>query len=642
MSAIAGLLHMDKEPVNKDHYKTIMKELERFPANDIQVWSKDHIFLGCHAQWITPESVYEQLPFYENESDLAITADAIIDNREELFEKLQIDRQKRKTITDSSLILLAYRKWEEDCPRYLVGDFAFMIWDGKNQKLFGARDFSGSRTLYYLIKQSKFAFCTTIRPLLSLPYVENELNEEWLAEYLVIAGMVDVADTSITPYKGIKQLPPAHSISIKDGDISLRRYCVLKSVEPLSFKSDHEYIEAFQEVFREAVHSRTRTHKMVGAQLSGGLDSGSIASFASRKLRLENKQLQTFSYIPPDDFVDYTANHIIANETPFIKSTVNYVGNIKDHYLDFKGQSSYSEMDALLDIMEMPYKFYVNSFWLKGIFEKANSLDVGVLLNGGRGNLSISWGHALPYYATLLKKLKWIQMLSEIKKFSINVGSGRKTVLTSVFRIAFPFVDRGQLKTNELLINPDFAKRSNVFEKINEYGLDENGKEYSSDPYEQRKHHFAQLYHWNASNTLATKLSLPYSLWKRDPTNDIRVIQYCLSLPENQYVQNGLDRALIRRGTENYLPDNVRLNMKIRGVQGADWVHRMIPNWNQFESEVDIMCGSKNLLEFVNKDNLMRAYSTLKEGVQPDHAYSRHLKVLMDSLMVYRFLKNFD
>ena len=81
-------------------------------------------------------------------------------------------------------------------------------------------------------------------------------------------------------------------------------------------------------------------------------------------------------------------------------------------------------------------------------------------------------------------------------------------------------------------------------------------------------------------NFLLQNLSLRYSLWKRDPTNDLRVIRFCLSVPEDQYVQNGMDRALIRRATENYLPDKVRLNQQIRGVQGVDWVHRMMPRWD--------------------------------------------------------------
>ena len=67
------------------------------------------------------------------------------------------------------------------------------------------------------------------------------------------------------------------------------------------------------------------------------------------------------------------------------------------------------------------------------------------------------------------------------------------------------------------------------------------------DIFNERKKHFEDVFQWNAGNTLAAKLSLRYSLWKRDPTNDLRVIRFCLSLPEDQYVQNGMDRALIRR-----------------------------------------------------------------------------------------------
>ena len=80
--------------------------------------------------------------------ELVITSDAIIDNRKIIW-PITIEREDKKTIPDSQLILLGYSKWGEDVPKHLMGDFAFMILDGREQKLFGARDFSGSRTLYY-------------------------------------------------------------------------------------------------------------------------------------------------------------------------------------------------------------------------------------------------------------------------------------------------------------------------------------------------------------------------------------------------------------------------------------------------------------------------------------------------------------
>ena len=109
--------------------------------------------------------------------------------------------------------------------------------------------------------------------------------------------------------------------------------------------------------------------------------------------------------------------------------------------------------------------------------------------------------------------------------------------------------------------------------------MDETGWFTPTNFNEIRKNYFENLslefglYPWN--------VNYPYVIHYGNEIQPmiLRVIHFCLSLPEEQYVQNGYDRALIRRATKRYLPDKVRLNQQIRGVQGADWVHRMIPNW---------------------------------------------------------------
>lgn len=645
MSAITGIYHFDQEPVSIEHSTCLMKTLQKYPANDIQSWNSGHIFLGCHAQWITPESVGELLPYYDQERQLAITADAIIDNREELFDKLQVERNQRVKMSDSELVLLAYHKWGADSPKFLVGDFAFMIWDEKKQQLFGARDFSGSRTLYYYRNRTRFAFCTVIQPLLSLPYVKRELNEQWLAEYLAITGLVDVVDLTSTVYQNIEQVPPSHSIVITRNQITLTRYSTLTSEEPLRLKSNEEYTEAFQEIFQKAVSSRLRTNRQIGAQLSGGLDSGSVVSFAAKALSLENKRLHTFSYIPPKDFKDFLPKSSVADESPYIQSTVRHVGGIKDHYLDFEGRNSLSDVQELLDTMEMPYKFFENSFWLKGIFEKAHEEDVGILLSGARGNLTISWGSAIDYYAVLLKKLKWVRLAQELHHYSHIAGGSRYRRLPLIARVAFPFIERlfpsSAPYQLPVLINSDFAQRTDVFSRLKEYGMDRTGWYTSTDLFELKNKHFADLFTWNATNTFSTKFSLRYSLWKRDPTNDIRVVRFCLSVPENQYVQNGQDRSLIRRSTEALLPDKVRLNQRVRGVQGSDWVHRMIPQWSAFTEEAQQLSTNKRALEFLDGQVVRSALLKIREGVRPELAFDKDYRILMRSLIVGRFINSF-
>ncbi|MFD0682142.1 MULTISPECIES: lasso peptide isopeptide bond-forming cyclase [unclassified Paenibacillus] len=643
MSAITGIHHFNHASIPIEQGIDLMKAFHKYPADYVHTWYKDNIFLGCHAQCITPESLDERLPYYDSDRRLAITADAIIDNRDELFGLLQVEYAKRRKMSDSELILLAYRKWGEDAPKYLVGEFAFMIWDEGNNQLFGARDFSGSRTLYYYWNNERFAFSTLIQPLFTLPGIEKKLNEHWLAEFLAVPGMNEAVDTSITVFAHIQQVPPSHSITVSGGRVKLSRYVILKVGEPLQLKSNHEYEEAFRDVFQSAVAARLRTHRNVGAHLSGGLDSGAVVSFAARALQNENKRLHSFSYVPAKDFIDWTPKYLVANERPYIESTVQYVGNITDHYEDFAGTSPLSEITDWLETMEMPYKFFANSNWIKGIFEKAKEQDVGVLLNGGRGNLSISWGSALNYYAVLLKKLKWIRLYQELNQYSKHRGGNRLRMLPVIGKLAFPNISTTFSSEEQyrlpMLINSELAKRTDVLNRLKEHGIHATGAPFDNNIYRARQRHFEEIYPWNATGTLGTKLSLRYSLWKRDPTNDIRVIRFCLSVPEEQYVQNGLDRALVRRSTKDWLPDKVRLNQGVRGVQGADCVHRMTPEWNAFVEELEQISTDRTVAELVNMPVLREAINKLKSGPQHEYSFDSGYQISMYCLILYRFLK---
>ena len=193
-----------------------------------------------------------------------------------------------------------------------------------------------------------------------------------------------------------------------------------------------------------------------------------------------------------------------------------------------------------------------------------------------------------------------------------------------------------------MFINPEFAKRTGVFEKLKEHGIRYWMELHlNKSIYDARKEHFEEVFPWNATGTLGAKLSLRYSLWKRDPTNDLRVIQFCLSVPEEQYVHNGMDRALIRRSTKDLLPDKVRLNQRVRGVQGADCVHRMTPFWNLFIEELDQLSKDPIICQLVNNQMLKKAISNIKEGPRHELSFDPDYQLLMYSLILYRFTRNF-
>ncbi|WP_431805005.1 asparagine synthase-related protein [Halobacillus andaensis] len=641
MSAIAGILNYNNEPISTMHSSSMMESLQKYPADDIQQWHDHHIFLGCHAQWITPEQVGEKLPFYDQDRKLCITADAIIDNREELFNTLSVSKALRTNMPDSKLIMLAYHKWGEDSPKYLIGDFAFMIWDEREQKLFGARDFSGSRTLYYFRDHSRFAFCTTINPLFSLPYVVKDINEDWIADYLAIPEMFNSIDLCSTVFNQINQVPPSHSITVTKSKVSFGKYDHFSSIKKLKLKSNEEYEEAFIGVFKEAVDARLRTTREVGAHLSGGLDSGSVAGFAAKSLRAKGKTLNTFSYIPIENFKDWTPKSRIADERPFIHSTVQHVGNINDKYFSFSDESPFTEINYWLETLEMPYKFFGNSYWMSGIYKMASLQGVSTLLNGARGNYTISWGSPLDYYTKLLKRFKWMNLIKEMNEYRFVKKTGNRKTLTILLERAFPSISN-KLNSKESnsfprVISQEFADRTGVFNRLRAENISITG-EVIPDTYEARFNQFNKLYYWG-NGTSATKLSLQHSLWNRDPTNDVRVIQFCLSLPDSQYVQKGVGRSIVRRSTKGILPDKVRMNSKYRGVQGADGVLRMAPEWSAFKSEIKSLLKDPIMGEYVDLNVLNHSFNRVKREPKPELIFDFDFKILMRCLIIHRFLK---
>jgi asparagine synthase (glutamine-hydrolysing) len=227
----------------------------------------------------------------------------------------------------------------------------------------------------------------------------------------------------------------------------------------------------------------------------------------------------------------------------------------------------------------------------------------------------------------------------------MKTGGARFRLLPFIIRKGFPFINQKVAANKALdlptLINPDLAERTGVFSKLRDYGIDNSGWLTSQNIYEQRRIIFENISTWNSGSTLDAKLSLRYKLWKRDPTNDIRVARFCFSVPEEQFVQNGLDRALIRRSTENLLPDQIRLNQHVRGVQGADWLHRMIPDWSMLIEEVKELTNDSSLMNFFDEEVIRSALNNSEKGLRTESMSDPDYRILMRVVIVYRLLKKY-
>lgn len=210
--------------------------------------------------------------------DLGVVADARVDNRGDLERELG---GVGAGWTEADLILAAYRRWGAGCGERIVGDFAFVVWDGADRRLLAVRDPMGMRPLYYRVESGRRVVVgSEVKQVLSAPGVEVRLDEGAVAAHL--AGIFGRLDGTF--YEGVDQLAPGHALEVRGEGERVWRYWEVDPGVRVEYRAEGEYAEHFLELFEEAVRCRLVGDRPVGLFLSGGWDSGSIASVAGRLL----------------------------------------------------------------------------------------------------------------------------------------------------------------------------------------------------------------------------------------------------------------------------------------------------------------------------------------------------------------------
>ncbi|AOU97249.1 asparagine synthase (glutamine-hydrolyzing) [Acidihalobacter yilgarnensis] len=178
---------------------------------------------------------------------------------------------------DTEVILKAYAEWGEACVERLIGMFAFAIWDVRAQRLFLARDRLGIKPLYYSETRNGFRFASNVQALLAGGDVDSGIDPIALHHHLSLHAVVPAPRTLL---KGVRKLPPAHTLSIgSDGRQQMRAYWRLEARRPAEPRSEQEWIEAVHGALRTAVERRMRIADVpVGVLLSGGLDSSLLVA----------------------------------------------------------------------------------------------------------------------------------------------------------------------------------------------------------------------------------------------------------------------------------------------------------------------------------------------------------------------------
>ncbi len=303
-------------------------------------------------------------PKKDNEKDIAITFNGEIYNYKELRKTLEGLGHHFSSQSDTEVILKAYRQYGRNCPKYLDGMFAIIIWDNEKKELFLARDRFGKKPLYYTISGNTLYAASEIKALTALGVVP-ELSLEAVDLYLYLGYIPPWRSI----YTNINHLPPAHSLTFKDGAISIERYWKLVLQQPIAIS----YEEAREEVSRlleQAVEKRMLAADVeVGALLSGGVDSTIVSILAQEHL---NHPLKTFSL----GYGTYI------NELPFADQAAKAIGS--EHYTLQANANMVDELRNVIAYFDEPHAD--NSDFPQHLVSELASRKVKVALSGDGGD----------------------------------------------------------------------------------------------------------------------------------------------------------------------------------------------------------------------------------------------------------------
>ena len=285
MCGIAGILKHDRA-VDRELVSAMIATLGHRGPDGQGIFVDANVGLG-HARLSIIDLKSGHQPMSVENGRYWITFNGEIFNYVELRAELEKRGHKFATRSDTEVILRLYLEKGEDCVHEMNGQWAFAIWDRRERKLFLARDRFGVRPLFYTKVNSDFLFASEIKALFACPEVKCELDAVGLDQIFTFW----VTLPPRTAFARIDQLPPGHSLTVKDNELCIKQYWQLDFcvTEPIAIDSADQKGEELFVLMEDAARIRLRSDVPVGAYLSGGIDStfttALIASTANDRLR---------------------------------------------------------------------------------------------------------------------------------------------------------------------------------------------------------------------------------------------------------------------------------------------------------------------------------------------------------------------
>ncbi|MCC3244445.1 asparagine synthase (glutamine-hydrolyzing) [Methylocystis sp. WRRC1] len=398
MSGIAGIVRFDGAPVERGLIEKMTAAMAYRGPDGVNHFVRGSIALGHCMLRTTPHSLHENQPLSSDDEAVTLVMDGRVDNWEDLRREVVMRGARLRGKSDAELVLRAYEIWGADCLGRIDGDFALAIWDERRREIFCARDRIGVKPFHYHWDGKTLVFASDLHAILALPWVPRTPNEGMLAE--VMADEWYTRDETL--WLGVMRLTAAHCMSVGGSAPLPRQYWAPDPWATLPCSSDDDYFAYYRDLLTESVRRRSRSHRELACEVSGGLDSSALFCLADsleRQGRLLAPGLEGYTV----DFSDDAA----ANELSYARAAGAHVGRtIHEVSPTFHDIDWFAERAAaFLDMPGAP-----NGVALMGLHEHSASRGARVVLSGAGGDHFLSGSRV--YYFEEFEQRNWRNLIN--------------------------------------------------------------------------------------------------------------------------------------------------------------------------------------------------------------------------------------
>lgn len=638
MSAICGLWRIDRRPGAADDVSRMRRALAPYGVDRDAAWDGDEIALGARLTARLPEDRHDRQPMRGAGGRYAMVADLRIDNRAELAESLGIEPQRAAVMADGQFAVAAWERWGVDAIDRLVGDFAIAVWDGHERILHLARDPSGFRPLFFHRAPGRIAFATMARGLHALDDVAVAVDADSVARFLAVAPL----PAGRGFFAGIERVGQGEHVAIRaDGSVVRRNWYGWGAGRETRFARPDDYADTMRDLFDRAVRDRLRATGPVASHLSGGLDSGAVT--ASAAIQAAPEAILAYTHVPMRGVpVDRRADRV-SDEGPAAAMLAARHDNIRHRLIDAAGHGIGEDLDTHFATHESPVLDIANLVWVNAINRAAHDDGARVLLGGYMGNLTISNAGE----AVLHGLLRRLDLSAWAREARAMMRTGELTARGVAYRSLAPFLPPAVLAAMRRAIGryqpgmADYSALNATPELLAALARDGH----ATDPAPARDRRAAirrVLTAHDMMGTMAKGDLARFGIEPRDPTSDRRLLDFCLSIPDGMFARAGQPCWIFHRAFADRLPPET-LARRSKGLQGADWAHRMASAGPGIADEIARAAASPTASALIDLDDLREQAGNVPDpaAVTPETALRYRIRLLRGASVAH-FLRKIE